>query len=430
MLFFIIVTCLVIGLCLWRRAWIMSAPMVVALLYLLWLAPQLFAISSMSFEMERKSDAFIDMSVLCLLALLFGWVLARPGGQRCPLQEQDRCIWHGMIISLILLTIVSAVFAVALETVRVEVEGMSQWSGRATIVNFFAQIRIIPLALSAILFFRQRTKITTLLFAANLIIVLPIALVYMRRAELIDIIVILCGSYWFVHNRLPSILLMLPVGVFAFVMIFIVADLRQNAERMKGVDGQTPSIFSSGVWDRIDLQATLRDRVAQAPDVYNGFQIIDHVSQRQSYTLGSVLWNRTVHQWVPAQIVGADLKASLMFGTLTTVYEEIAATSNFRYVLGTTPTGIGAAFQEFGYLGMIFFLILGTMTGWLFSRARKGDVWDQSLYLVLLPLVMISVTHSHATLFVSGPIYLLFWATFRFLARYHIRIGGHRCALQ
>lgn len=430
MLLFFIITCLIIGLCLWWRAWIMSAPLVVALLYLLWLGPQLTAIRSMSFELERKSDAFIDMAILCLLALLLGWALARPGRKRDPAQEHDRHPWHGMTIALILFTMVSAVFAVALESVRVEVEGMVQWSGRATIVNFFAQVRIIPLALSAILFFRQRSKMTTLLFVANLIIVLPIALVIMRRAELIDIIVILSGSYWFARNKLPSMLLVVPVGIFAFIMIFIVADLRQNAERIKSANGQAPSIFSSAVWDKIDVQETLRGRIAEAPDVYNGIQIIDHISRRQSYTLGSVLWDRFIHQWVPAQIVGADLKASLMVGTLTSVYDEISATSSFRFQLGTTATGIGATFQEFGYMGMVFFLILGFFIGWLFRRARQGDVWDQAIYLALLPLVMLSVTHTHSNLFVSAPIYLLFWAAFRFLARHHISIGGQRLALQ
>ena len=429
MLLFFIIACLVIGLCLWWRAWIMSAPLMAALLYLLWLGPQLTAIRSMSLELERKSDAFIDMAVLCLLSLLLGWALARPGRKRDPIQEHDRHPWHSMTIALILFTMVSAVFAVALESVRVEVEGVPQWSGRATIVNFFAQVRILPLALSAILFFRQRTKMVTLLFVANLIIVLPIALIHMRRAELIDIIVILSGSYWFARNRLPSMLLVVPVGIFAFIMIFIVADLRQNAEQIKSANGQAPSIFSSTVWDKIDVQETLRGRVAEAPDVNNGIQIIDHISRRQSYTLGSMLWDRFIHQWVPAQIVGADLKASLMVSTLTSIYDEIAATSSFRFHIGTTATGIGATFQELGYLGALFFLVLGFMTGQLFRRARRGDVWDQSLYLVLLPLVMISITHTHSTLFVSAPIYLLFWAAFRFLARHHISIGGQRVAL-
>jgi hypothetical protein len=113
-----------------------------------------------------------------------------------------------------------------------------------------------------------------------------------------------------------------------------------------------------------------------------------------------------VFRWVPAQIVGADFKNSLMFRQGLD-FAQIEANYGYTMTGGTTPTGFGFAYQEFGPFGFLYFLVIGIVMGRLWWRAEAGSVWAQALYTSFAGYALHTVTHHAMWLIMQMPLFLI-----------------------
>ncbi len=404
-----------LAVCVRRKAWLMSPVVSVSVLYLFWLVPQYQSLSRLGNFVRTGYLGYGVMAALCLAALFAGFLLSRPAAARLPKLVNDSRQWKGVEVAAIVATFVSILLAILLESVRAEVAHMTQWSGRATIIYFFASLRIMPFALSAILLLRRRTPFRWALFLINLAIVSQIAFIYLRRSEVIDVVVILFGSYWFVRNRMPRLIYTVPAFVFVLFVVYAIGDLRRNANQLE-FGAANASMFSPDVWRGVGVESTLAE-ASVAPDVLNGIYMIDYVSGPGDYALGAVTWDRIILQWVPATYLGADFKNSLMFGSQS-INAKMTGYKGYGFRLGTTPTGIGSAFADFSYLGALYFMVAALLVSWLYKKALSGDIWDQVLYLNLLPLLLISFTHTHPLLLVQFPLFFGFWLGLKYISRF------------
>ena len=135
----------------------------------------------------------------------------------------------------------------------------------------------------------------------------------------------------------------------------------------------------------------------------NAGQLISAVNTTEGFALGAVTWDDMIHRWVPAQIMGARFKASLMTGTRD-VMQRISGSGGYRYQKGTTTTGFGSAYYDFGLLGSLYFLAFGYLSARCYSAGMKGDPWAQALYMTIAPLILISFTHGHIELIAQIPL--------------------------
>ena len=116
------------------------------------------------------------------------------------------------------------------------------------------------------------------------------------------------------------------------------------------------------------------------------------------YGFGTGFWDAAIFQYVPGQIVGYGVKEALQFkfSVFSPLWARSGLTNLYGYdvPLGSTFTGIGDSFVEFGYLGCILFAMIGYLfkTLWVSSNSGKS-VPAMLLHMSLFSPAMVSITH-------------------------------------
>ncbi len=421
----------VLGVSIRKPGGIVAFPTVFSALLLVWLMPQLFAVRLNSPYMQVMSTPFVIMAGLCLIAAFAGWVLARPYQFDAVRARFDLSRYPAIVPVAIGLTLVSAVLAVLLEGAQAEMDGIQQWTGRATIIAFLAQLRIVPFGLALLLFLKRRDALTTSLLLANAAIILPVALLYMRRSEMVDVAIVSLGVYWFARRRSPRLIVVLAMLVPIFAVNFAIGELRTNARTIYETTGDRPWIINPTLWTKFDVGRVLQQNVESAVDVLNGVYAVAYGARTFDISWGARTWNSMVFQFVPAQIFGPEVKNSLMIGDRGSAASAVESLFGHHYRTGTTSTGIGSAFLEFHYLGCLIFALIGYVMGRIYRAANSGAVWPQLIYLVLLPVTLLSMTHGHEAFFTNIPLFaavtaLSSWASKRRFEGAHRSPGAPR----
>lgn len=147
------------------------------------------------------------------------------------------------------------------------------------------------------------------------------------------------------------------------------------------------------------------------------------------YDYGVYHWNRLVFNYIPAQIVGADFKKSLIL-PLPNIHREVEKKYGFTWVTGTTKTGYADAFGSFGWLGVIKFGVIGVLMGCLYRYATAGTFLGVLLYVYSLKTSMVSITHGTNDILIRIWIYffilaypLVFWARARVRQNFEVSKG-------
>ncbi|KAF0174795.1 MAG: Uncharacterized protein FD162_882 [Rhodobacteraceae bacterium] len=402
-------------------------PVLHAGLFAAWVLPQLNTVLADDLLPQSGRTGLALMSFLCLASSWLGWYAA-------PAPRHPRPAPVGqMTIPVLALTALSVALNLRVSTMALDMVDVSQWSGPITIVAFFASIRYLALALSLIVFLRQPSLLFGLLLLANLGIAVPLALVGLRRTEIMGFLAtIMCGLWLGRRIRIPLGLLAAAAMAFA-VVVYVIGPLRGASAAIELETGQRPSLFSPVLWQRIDVKAEMERGIGDAPDLLNATYIIALRADSGGLGLGAGTWNRFVTQYVPGQIVGAEVKQSLFLasgvgknGNNTGIYDEIEGRFGFSFQLGTTQTGIGSAYDDFGLLGAGYFFLISHLMRRLYNAGLAGDVWAQALYVGQVALSLVSVTHHHTSLLVTMP--LLFGAAWvgRRLGRLRLGTAGRR----
>ena len=113
------------------------------------------------------------------------------------------------------------------------------------------------------------------------------------------------------------------------------------------------------------------------------------------YEFGVGYWNQIVFRFVPAQFLGRDFKDSLMIGgEQRDMSDFVYDVLGFQLPVGLTVTGMGDAFNEFGYLGCLFFAAVGYLFKTLWAAAnRPNGIVAQILYIQITTSAMRAATH-------------------------------------
>ena len=395
-----------------REAGYLQFPAMAALLCLLWFTPQLASLWNDPTLPVSGQNRLISMMLLCLAAIWLGWYAIPTLTTPKPAPELSR-----LVPVAAALTVLSVLVNLLLNRYRAEITGNQQWSGPITIIAFFAQIRDIALPLSLILFLQFRTKVTTALLLINLSVTMPIAFTLLRRSEMVGLgAAILCG-YWFARRIKISMIVLSPALLLLVLIVYVIGPLRGAAAAIEIATGDRPSILNPAVWAQINLEAAITKSVSLAHDLRNALYVIDYNAETLSFQLGANVWNGFVSLYVPGQIFGYGFKNALYFER-GSHFEKIFEIYNFRYSDGTTSTGFGSAFADFGYLGAAYFFAMSAALRRMFLRAEAGMLWSQVAYMCFLPLALVSLTHGHERFFVTAPFVVIVIVVFRRLARY------------
>jgi hypothetical protein len=377
-------------------------------LYLTWIVPQLSGLDS---EITIPADGLlwlVIMVVLCLGASLIGWRIGtrqqRPAASLAPIR--DRGDLAKLFWPVAALTTFMFALHVMINLQPLEARQQPQWSGPLTIIVFFLSLSVASLYLSLLITLRERSLRAFMLAGLNILLSGTSAFVAVRRGEMIDLGVAAIAALWFgAGKRVPIALVavaVLGVGVVSYAIV----PLRMAAKEIEARTGSSVGLLSREVWEKVDFSSAVESSARRAIDLSNAVYAIDYTNKWGEFTLGRESWNRLVFQWVPAQFLGADFKNALMFRQGLTA-EQIQAEYGYATTGGTTSTGFGFAYQEFGLFGFFYFLLIGFLMGRLWTRAEVGDVWAQVLYVSFVGGALLSVTHHAMWLITQIPLFLI-----------------------
>ncbi|WP_158610989.1 O-antigen polysaccharide polymerase Wzy [Aurantiacibacter spongiae] len=388
-----------------QRFGYIKVPTLFGLVMGLWFSPQVILINEPLTLTQGSLNALAVTGLLCLGMTLAGWFLATRSSSKKPLAAPPD--WQSLVAPLAILTVVMAVLWFSLAQLRTTLDANQQWTGPAVIITFFIQIRTITLALSLILVMRHRTPATIALALVNISICLPFLVVYLRRSALINLAIVTVGAMWFARRIVLSKPLILTGLMAAFVFVFSIAPLRDAQQRISQSTGETVSIFQEDLWNEIDFEESIRDSIGDGYDVRNAAYSVQLARDTGDYAYGGTLWNSFVSQYVARQIFGDNLKEDLQIKSGLLQTDNLQSRYSYFYKTGTTGTGVGTSFRDFGYFGSLIFGLIAFYLGRLFVRGSEGDIWAQVLYLALLPNLLTSITHGYDTFFVILPLFLL-----------------------
>jgi hypothetical protein len=121
-------------------------------------------------------------------------------------------------------------------------------------------------------------------------------------------------------------------------------------------------------------------------EMRNAIMRIDNTANTLQFDYGKFHWNRLVFNFVPAQLVGVEVKQSFMLPVPV-------QSRDYNPVLGTTETGMADAFGSFWYLGAFKFFLLAYLVRRIWVTANTGEFAAQFTYLLSIIPSMHAISH-------------------------------------
>jgi oligosaccharide repeat unit polymerase len=341
-------------------------------------------------------DAVMLMTLLCVIACILGY-RARPNKwivDQCQIPVDERKMFH---CGLAFITC-AYFFTYMIISLPDAEKNAGMWTGRATIYGFFAGLMYPGFAIClarALKYGRLDAWLVTV--TAGIPSILGSLLGGRRETTVLLAVTIALTLYYQRRYVLPRLVV---VGAIIAAMIAIPATGNyRSAIRRSGLSG-LQNIDVVGNFNRFMSSASILE-------LRNAAMMIEATANTGDYGLGRAYWDQLVFRFVPAQIVGLGVKEGLMFRSAEGRTRQEFAATGYKVPVGTTVTGMGDSFREFGYFGALFFAVLAVVfkSVWTASLPRDA-VFAQLLYIQTTTSAMRAITHQTSD-YLPGLVYNL-----------------------
>lgn len=352
-------------------------------IFIAFIAPQ--AISLVENQDTLPPAALQSVLLMSCLCAAMAWI----GYQLKPSQrfirkfdfdlDETRVLHAGIVFVLI-----GYLCEFLISRMPVEVTSTGAWTGIITIYVFFGSL-VYPGFTMILMHTARYPRLSNFLLAlfAGL---LPLRIIILggRRQPAATLLVTVGLVLFFQRRVFP------PRWLAAATIFFTLVAIPMT--------GAYRNIAKSGEWGQLaELQPieNMQTYIEQGDilELRNAAYIVDTATKTGDYKYGTGFWDVFVYSFVPAQFVGADVKATLLSGRGSYAYAETVQTG-YYFANGTTLTGIGDAFLEFDYFGSVFFLLSGYFFKHIwFSALYRSSVISQILYISLFAPTLLTVTH-------------------------------------
>ncbi|MGK0271155.1 MAG: hypothetical protein ACI88H_001809 [Cocleimonas sp.] len=394
-------------------------PFWVGLISLGWFYPQ--AIGGYFNVAQYPSSSYelgMLFASLCSLGLWAGWILA----YRKPLNSR---LWLAMTFNKnklyytgVFLCLAGFYFQWKLWSLPEEMLENSQWSGATVKYHFLAGIFKYGFLIIWILYLsagKRKSSYFLVFLIPCLLMMLEASILRGRRFEMMSLASYILIVLWFVRGvTIPrglliggltvGLILINGIGIYRSIMMDKELDFSERIELVFNADYMS---------------------VTNALIENSGVEFNNYIYRREAYSedltfdYGAYHWNRFIFNYVPAQIVGSEIKEGLTF-PLRNMREVVQNKYGLSHATGSTATGYADAFGSFGWLGIIKFVFIGLIMGNLYRYALHGYFLPQLLYVYSLTTAMVSITHGTNQILISIWVYF-FLLIFPLLVFYKIK---------
>ena len=388
----------------WKPARIFEYPYFMAGVFAVFILPQ--AYSLMLFPGGVRTSSIEDvllMTCLCLGAGILGYqapiysrgfhFLTRP-------LDPGRLFHFGLGMIM-----VGTVAYLLIPTEESRFGSRGGLTGVVVIYLFFVGLAPAGFAV-CLLLFRQKPSIIRGLAVAIGIIIPGMAIYAGRREAAVTFGLTLALTRYFTTGKpLPR------VAVFGALLFAMLAIPATGTYRGLVKEGRADQVM------KIDVYKIFETFVKQESilELRNAAAIIDSTKMSDHYNWGSSYWNQMVFRFVPAQIVGMDLKNGLMLGR-GSVQQIYRGNEHLKFEIspGSTNTGMADSFEEFGWLGCLFFFFVAMLFRTVWTAALHSQaLFAQLFYIMVCSSGMRTVTHQTVDFF-PGMVYQLIFLSIGF----------------
>lgn len=376
-----------------RRFW--EAPTWIGFIFLAYFVPQAIYI-----ERDGTFDRFEgwlawNYITLCLVAFDVGFLWARKKKvsanrlSMTPIQDKQ-LLWRAAVVLFL-----GAVSLIRVREMAVAAELGSQWTGAITFFYLIFQCIFMALAVG-IMRWLDGYRTVWLVIVIGALVFAAIAIgANAKRSLTAEVFLVLGVLAFFIKGWTPPRTLMLAVMVSGTFMMHQIDAVREYIYAGSG------NAFQA-VAEGVPFQNFNYFEPTKAPELTHA--VIDIYRARQGFDYdGPVfLWNRMVHQYVPAFLVGQDIKDGLK---IQRNQESMYEFSSYNW-FGATRTGFSDSFAGYWYFGALMFALIGWIMGRLYKYAILGVPWAMFLYPLLVNDAMFMVTESTARFF-SGAFFVV-----------------------
>jgi len=380
----LVIVCLgLLGWGLIRIERIYQYPFFMGAIFVSFLIPQAFALVENPGVLDQQSlETVLLMSSLCAVACWVGYQ-SNPNEKWLAKLNVD-IDTHKLFRAAIFLMVISYFFDFLLKNTTVELTKQSQWTGPATIYVFFSQVIYIAFSIF-LLETLKRPSIQNIIFTL-LAGWIPLQTVLAgRRQPTMTFLIIIGLSFWLIRRYIPPRWLII-LAIFAIlILIPTIGAMRE---------GLWDAVFS-GQWQAISStteKALNTQQKGKILELRNAAFLIKATTDLNLYGLGSGWWDAIIHQFIPGQILGIGFKESLKFDLINS--KTLYNLYGYIWHPGTTPTGVGDSFAEFGYFGCFAFALIGCLFKNLWvSLYYQKSLFSSLIYLSLISPAMVGLTH-------------------------------------
>ena len=277
------------------------------------------------------------------------------------------------------------------------------WTGAIAFYAFIAQLLIYGASLAWLLYLYTGQKRALLVALIGFGVNLPAILFAARRELSFIVVVVFLLGLFFVKNKSISRLIMIP-------MILAGAIFVNQAGEIRGFIAKNNGSLVTAIAASADDETDKND---QFSEVGSGVSDIAVAHWTGDYLFLTPYYNGLVNLYVPAFIVGRDVKDELKIEADDD--DESQYTKFTRG--GATRTGFADSFQSIHYFGCLIFLLIAYSMGVLWGRAKSGDIRAQLYYMMLISVSLKVFTESTSVFFSVLPVMFIAMGAVFFFAR-------------
>jgi hypothetical protein len=353
-------------------------------IFISFLLPQAFALIKNPGQVSQQAlERVLLFSCLCAAACWVGYKI-QPNKKwlsklNIPLDESK------LFRAGIALMAIGYLSIFLLSSTRIQKGANGNWTGPATIYVFFGQVIYIAFAIFILQTLKRPNTINLFCTAIASIPLVETIFLNGRRQPTMTLLVIVGLAFWLVRRYIPPRWLFIVAIIATAYLIPLIGELRGNFWNLLLSDNRRELIVSS----QMALNSVLKGNILE---LRNAALLMDATEQTSRYGYGTGFWDSIIFQYVPGQILGYDFKKSLQFHL--TPYDLLGDLYGYLIPNGSTVTGIGDSFMEFGYFGCLCFLLIGILFKnlWLSSVYYESTV-ARLLYMGMVSPAMVGLTH-------------------------------------
>ena len=398
-----------------RRLW--EAPTWVGFIFVAFIVPQAIHIESSG--IGDSLDAWLAWYYIagCLVAFWWGFETTKRKALRSSTRE-SRPISDGPLVvkTTVMLALGAASLSKINEMSSAQGHGTS-WTGVITLYYLIFQCIFMALSIAVTRWLATGRRAWMVIGSTAAALAFIAIAANAKRSLTAEVFFIAGASLFFLRSWTPPRSSVLALMVFGTVLVHQVGPIRDYVKSGNG------NAFQA-VLEGVPFEQFAYFAPGKAPELTQGLVDIYRYRQHGRWTGPAPLWNRIVHQYVPAFLLGQEVKASLKVALPNENYDRL---DRFDWH-GATRTGFSDSFRSYSVFGVLVFAFLGWLMSILYVKACAGSHWAIFLYPLLINDSMFAITESTSRFFSGGFFValvgvLLFWRPTVGTSKYRFRLS-------